>query len=132
MRMRRAWKKIDEKLFFNALSSYAEELQSNQLTSRELVDNYVASLTQAINEGIEASTPVKKSSIYDKSFWTTECSDLVRSARRQRRIYTAQRTQAAWESYVKERNKKGNVIAKAKRAFHRERIREVEKSKEGL
>jgi len=131
-RQRRAWKKLDETKFMNSFSESAETLTALPLTTHEDTNNYAEALTHAINVAIEASTPWSRLSEHSKSFWTPECEQAVKTTRHLRRVYTRERTEEAWEAYTKEKNRKGKVLAKARRTDFRQAMRKAGEKPEGI
>ncbi len=132
IRKRRAWKKLDQSKFFREFDDFADTFASLSLSDREEIDGYVARLSQAISNSIEASTPWLSPSEFSKAYWTPECAKAIKTSRRLRRAYNESRTTNAWKAFTKARNKKGNVIAKAKRAEFREHMRIAGESKDGI
>lgn len=132
VRRRRAWKEIDQKKFLDSLDRTSAPLYSLPLYNREEINRYTDALTNSIKQAINESTPWLRPSSFSKSYWTAECSEAIKLSRRLRRRYNAARTEQAWEAFTRARNKKGNVIAKAKRTEFRQRMREAGESQEKL
>jgi Reverse transcriptase (RNA-dependent DNA polymerase) len=69
--------------------------------------------------------PLKRGSPYDKGYWNQDCRNAVLYTRWLRRLYANQPSPETWELFRKQRNYKGRVLAKAKRDFYRERVKEI-------
>jgi hypothetical protein len=109
----------------NSLLESAEILTTLPLTTYKNINNYAKALTHAISVAIEASTPWSRLSEHSKSFWTPECEQAVKNARHLRKIYTCERTEEAWEMYIKKKNRKDKILTKAKRTDFRQAMREA-------
>jgi hypothetical protein len=131
-RRNRAWKKIDQSVLLKHFANNATSLNEAPLTNREEIDSYVAGLTQAISASIDASTPWLIPSPHSQAYWPQECFEAIYETRRLRRIHTRLHTLEAWNAFTKARNRKGNLIAKAKRAEFRESMRIASESQDGI
>jgi hypothetical protein len=131
-RERRAWKKTNWEKFDKALEEGLNPLRQSQIDTKDQIYQYVDSATQAINEAIASSTPWAKTTEFSKTWWTSECRKAVNDARKARRAYTKYQTTEAWEEYVHTKNRKGKIIAKAKRDDFRQHMHQAGQSQEGL
>jgi hypothetical protein len=122
---KRVWKELDTETFLTALDTKVPNLDKRILYTKEDIDRYVQDLQEGLREAVVASVPLRKGSVYDKGFWTTECLVAVKTTRYFRRSYTRQPTLENWNLFVKQRNSKGKVLAKAKRDFYRQRVHEI-------
>jgi hypothetical protein len=80
---------------------------------------------------IVSSTPWIRTTEFSKIWWTQECRQAVDDARKVRRIYRKTQTMEAWEEYVRIRNNKGKVIARAKRDDFRQHMHQAGQSRRG-
>ena len=124
-RQRRAWAMMDNEKFDTIYRSEIEGLDNRQLQTREDIEEIVTDLTQAIHRAIDGSTPWSRPCSYSKPWWTPECQEVVHQTRRLRRVFTRTQTEEAWQEYLQAKNRKGKVIAKAKRTDFRERMRDA-------
>jgi hypothetical protein len=129
---RRAWKKTDWGKFDEVLTKGLRTLKQDQINTKDQIFQSVARLTQAINRAITSSTPWTRTTEFSKTWWTQECREAVNDARKARRVYTKNQTIEAWEEYVRIKNKKGKIIAKAKRDDFRQHMQQASESQEGL
>ena len=121
------WAKIDLEAFLKAIDNdtQLQGLLSTTLANRESIDLYIAALQSAINRAISLSVPIKRGSKYDKGFWNQDCEAAVRETRKLRRVYSSRPTAQNWENFKNQRNAKGKTLNKAKRAFYREKVKEI-------
>jgi hypothetical protein len=128
----RAWKRTNPEKFIQTFKENLGELETQPLETEQQINQVIASLTQAINTAINTSTPWAKQCEFSNSYWNDECQDAVKNTRKLRRTYTQTHTEVAWREYVSAKDRKGKTIAKAKRAYFRERMREAGESPEKL
>jgi hypothetical protein len=131
-RDRRAWKKTDWGKFDKALREGLKTLEQGQVDTKDQISRSVTYLTQAINMAIASSTPWIRTTGFSKTWWTQECRQTVDDARKARRLYTKNQTTEAWKEYVRIKNNKGKIIAKAKRKDFRQHMYQAGQSQEGL
>ena len=125
---RRNWKALDQEKFLNELDRYSRTLEALlPLTTEEEIDFYTDNLLKAIKGAIEASTPLKRESPFNKPFWTLECRLAVKEARYLRRLYTRDPTEDNWSSFTRQRNLKGKILSKAKQAYYRDTLKKASK-----
>jgi endonuclease/exonuclease/phosphatase family metal-dependent hydrolase len=126
---RRNWKALDLEKFLEALGQQSSALEALlPLNTRESIDLYIEVLIRAIKRAIEASTPLKKQSPFNKPFWTSECRESVKETRYLRRIYTTNPNEVNWLNFTKQRNLKGKTLSKAKQAYYRDALNKTPKS----
>jgi hypothetical protein len=69
---------------------------------------------------------------YSKPWWTLECQEAVRLTRYIRNFYIRTQSQEAWEEYLRCKNLKGKVIARAKTAGFRRHVEKASQTQAGL
>ncbi|KAI0995164.1 hypothetical protein K3495_g13016 [Podosphaera aphanis] len=74
----------------------------------------VTETTEAIQNLITELIPKAKPSKYAKPYWTKECSQVVKDARKARRRWTQLGTEDSWVEYNKATNRKKKQIKKDK------------------
>lgn len=74
-----AWKNIDVEAFQRRLDYRASWLPQEALTGHVLVDEYTEALVNDIRASAFESTPRARRSLYDKAFWTSECTVAVKT-----------------------------------------------------
>ena len=109
-----------------------KRIEYSRITTRAELELVIDHLSEIVQSAIDASTPWSRISDFSKEWWTPECSEAVHRTRSARRTYTKRHTQEAWEEYVSIKNRKGKVIAKAKRDHFRERMRVAGESQEAF
>lgn len=113
---RTQWKKADWEKVNQRLSTKLEELTRSRtpLSTTEAIDQRVAKITRIIHQTAEELIPKVKPSTYAKPYWTTECSRLVKEARKARRRWTTEGSEESWIAYNKATNRKKSQIKKDK------------------
>jgi exonuclease III len=123
--MRRAWEKMDVEKFRTTIRNQTQAIRDRPLKSREAINTAVGEFTQATSIAIASSTPWIKLCRASKGWWTPECRDAIKETRQLRRYAREAQTQEAWQAYIQAKDRKGKVIAKAKRKEFREHMREA-------
>ena len=122
---KRIWKELDTETFLTTLDARILNLDRRILYSKEDIDYYIQDLQEGLQRAVEASVPLRKGSVYDKGFWNIDCLVAVKTTRYFRRSFTRQPTVENWNLFVRQRNRKGKILAKAKRDFYRQRVYEI-------
>ena len=127
---RRAWKRLDHDRFIASIKDNLPDAEN--LNSPEDIDNLTEKLAKAINDTIEVSIPWANFSGYSKSYWTDQCTEAVKSARKAKRVWKRLRTNEAWEAYKHARNHKRSILRRHKTEEHRQRVEEVANTGDGI
>jgi len=115
LRPKRAWAKTNQAVFIRTLQdSQVFRNRNLQLTTQQSVDLLVDQIHDAFQQATEAAVPWKRPSTYSKSFWTQECSQVVRKARRLREQLHNHFTDVTEEEYKTAVHQKKQTIRKAK------------------
>ena len=122
---KRLWNRLNSEIFLSIFDRETSYLSNLPLNSRESIDYYINLLLRAIEMAIDIAVLLKRGSPHDKGFWTQECRNEVLYTRQLRRLYTHQPTIETWNLFRRQRNRKGKILSKAKRAFFRKRIEEL-------
>lgn len=100
--------------------------RARRIDSVEETERYAQEINQAILKAADEATPKRPShSTYAKAFWNADCTSAVKHARRMRNVWITQGTQEAWKDYSQATDKKGKIIAGAKRAQWRQLIHDA-------
>ena len=78
------------------------------------------------------STPWARISQHSKRYWSQECTDTVKDARKLRRVYSENRTWENWESYQHAVDRKGKIVARHGRDTFRETVEGAGRSDKSL
>ncbi|KAI0996003.1 hypothetical protein K3495_g12178 [Podosphaera aphanis] len=110
------WKKVDWDALNKRIAMKLVDFPSNEtsLTTPESIDLRVTQITRVIHESVEELVPKANRSRFSKPYWTTECTQVVKMARRARRRWTKQGTDESWIAYCKATNKKKGQIKEDK------------------
>ena len=113
---RSQWKKADWEEVNRRLALKLRKLSTGhlELNSPESIDQRVSAITQAIKETIKETIPSARPSAFAKPYWTKECSEAVKEARKARRLWTRLGSEESWVEYQKSTNRKKSQIKKAK------------------
>jgi ribonuclease HI len=103
-----------------------------ELRDNESIDEYTQSIIEALNTGIDASTPWSNPSPRSISGFDQECKDICAEVQQLRRRWQRTRLEEDYETYREARNKKGRHIQKILRNTHRHRVEEASASESGL
>jgi ribonuclease HI len=107
-------------------------LTVSQLGNSQSIDEHVNSIINALQNGIDASTPWSNPSPRSIPGFGPECKDICREVQQLRRRWQRTRVDDDYETYRQARNKKGRQIQKTLRNTHRQRVEEASSSKSGL
>ena len=112
---RRSWKKADPDVLSAKLKEYLPQARSMANTAE--IDAYTNDLIRAITQSANEATPERPTSrTYARAWWTPECTEAVQHARTMRAAWLQQGTETAWTTYTQATDRKGKIIASAKRA----------------
>ncbi|RAQ99830.1 reverse transcriptase [Stemphylium lycopersici] len=105
-----AWKAANWEQIRQDLEQKLAGLETRRLETALDIDQAVAELVRTMQETAAAHTREKKQSLYQKPFWTKECSEKVKAARQARRALTQSHSQEAWDRYNQAtRDKKAQI-----------------------
>jgi exonuclease III len=125
---RRCWKKAD----FNAIrQALNDKVPNTQVETNEQIDTRVYEITQALQEAIDQGVPWARASPYAKDYWTEECNEAVREARRTYYGMLREATPYAEQRYKEARNRKIAVIRQHQRDSFRSQVAETTKDAQG-
>ena len=105
---------------------------STELGDKESIDIYVTSIVNALDAGIDVSTPWSNPSPRSIAGFDQECKDICTEVQQLRRRWQRTRQEDDYEAYRQARNKKGRYIQKALRNTHRQRVEKASASQSGL
>jgi ribonuclease HI len=103
-----------------------------ELGDNESIDEYVQSIIEALNTGIDAATPWSNPSPRSIPGFDQECKDICAEVQQLRRRWQRTRLEEDYEAYRAARNRKGRHIQKVLRSAHRHRVEEASASDSGL
>jgi hypothetical protein len=129
-RLRKNWKKLDERLYIKTLGRSLPPLR-RPLTKTAL-DTYTREVTSAIQNAISKAVPDTLPSSHARAGWTEECRTVLAEAKRLKRVHSQHHTAETWEAYRAARNHKARTIHKALRKAHRDRIEQAAESPDAL
>jgi ribonuclease HI len=129
---RRLWAKTDRPLLRRTVDSRLSQMPHTDLTDKDAIDNYVASIVNALNAGIDASTPWSSPSPRSIQGFDQECKDICTEVQQLRRRWQRTRLEDDYEAYREARNRKGRHIKKYLRNNYRQRVEDASTSKSGL
>jgi len=105
---------------------------ASELGTIERIDKHVNSIINALQRGIDASTPWSNPSPRSIPGFGPECKEICHEVQQLRRRWQRTKLDDDYEAYRKARNRKGGKIHKSLRNTHRERVEEASSSKSGL
>jgi hypothetical protein len=103
-----------------------------ELSEKHSIDRYMHSIIDALQAGIDASTPWSNPSSRSLPGFDQECKDICVEVQRLRRRWQRTRDEDDYEAYRVARNSKGRHVQKALRNTHRQRVEEASTSDSGL
>ena len=120
-----AWKNIDGEAFQRHLNHRTTWLPQEALTSHASVDQYTETLVNDIRISARESTPRTRRSLYDKAFWTPECTAAVETASTLR--WRAENSRDSIDKQIARdaTNDKKRVLRQAKSVFFRESMEKI-------
>jgi ribonuclease HI len=133
LRRKRLWTKTNTQLLRQIVKDRIHSIPSAiELKDRDSIDRYVGSIVNALQEGIDASTPWSDPSPRSISGFDQECKDVCREVQQLRRQWQQTRLDEDYEAYRVARNRKGRYIRSTLRNNHRQRVEEASASNSGL
>ena len=129
---KRQWTKTNVELLQTMVKGCLPHVPATELNDRHSIDAYVGSITNALQAGIEASTPWSKPSPRAVPGFDQACKEVCRDVQQLRRRWQQTRQEDDYEAYRVARNWKGRQIKKLLRDTHRQRVTEASASKSGL
>ncbi|KAI1005378.1 hypothetical protein K3495_g2839 [Podosphaera aphanis] len=105
------WDEVNKRLALQLLEKVGD---NNQLKNREAIDRRLDTITNTVKDVVKTLIPRTKPSEFSIPYWTKECSEAVKQARKARRYWTQFKTEGSWIEYQKATNNKKRVIKKAK------------------
>lgn len=120
-----AWKNIDIEAFQRRLDHRATVLPQEALTSKTQVNRYTDTLIDVIRTSAFESTPRARRSLYDRAFWTPECTLATQTASTLR--WRAENTgdPVDKQNARDATNNKKRILRKAKAVFFREVMEKI-------
>ncbi|KAJ3453607.1 hypothetical protein MRS44_017854 [Fusarium solani] len=130
---KRLWAKTDiTKLRHTVEQRLPQLCDSTELNNKESIEGLVSSIVNALEAGIEASTPWSNPSPRSMAGFNQECKQICTEVQQLRRTWQRTRQEDDYEVYRQARNRKGRHIQKLLRDIHRERVEEASSSQQGL
>lgn len=130
---KRMWTKTNLPVLRQTVQEHLSGLNDTvALKDKDAIDELVSSLAQALDAGIEASTPWSNPSPRSIPGFNQECKDICAEVQQLRRQWQRTRLDEDYEAYRQARNKKGRHIRKTLRDTHRQRVEEASASQSGL
>ena len=120
---KRCWKKMDTEILKKALEG--KVFLNPPLESKTQIDTRVYDITQALQDAIEQSTPWTRVSNKANSYWSEECAEAVREARKAFYDHLRENTTTSDERRKEARNRKVAIIRKFKRDSFRSQVTEI-------
>jgi hypothetical protein len=103
-----------------------------ELKDNESIDECVRSIIDALNAGIDASTPWSNPSPRSIPGFNQECKDICIEVQQLRRRWQRTRCEEDYNAYREARNRKGRHIQKTLCSTHRQRVEDASSSASGL
>ena len=130
---KRQWAKTDTVKLKDTLKERLRTApEALKLGKKDDIDTSTRMIVDALQAGIDASTPWSNPSSRSVSWFDRECKDICRSVHQLRRRWRSTRLEDDYEAYRKARNQKGRHIQKTLRHTHRQRVDEASASDSGL
>ncbi|OKL55294.1 hypothetical protein UA08_09424 [Talaromyces atroroseus] len=130
---KRLWAKTNITILRQVTQNHlSKSNDATELSSIESIDGFVSTLVQALNAGIEASTPWSNPSPRSIPGFNQECRDLCTEVQQLRRRWQRTRQDGDYEAYRQARNRKGRLVQKTLRNNHRQKVEEASASPSGL
>jgi hypothetical protein len=130
---KRLWSKTNLPILRQVVQErLARTNEATELRDKESIEGFVCTLVQALDAGIEASTPWSNPSPRSTPGFNQECRDLCAEVQQLRRRWQRTRLGDDYEAYRQARNRKGRLVQKTLRNNHRQRVEEASASPSGL
>ncbi len=98
---------------------------NHSLNSKMMMNERICKVIKMLQEIIEKSTLLTKSSSWAKNFWNSNCSEIVMKSRWLQIVWKTQSTLDAWNDYLKHNDHKNKIIQQAKCAHFRSQMHEL-------
>ena len=130
---KRLWSKTNVKTLRQVVTDRVPpDCDAVELRNEDDIDTLVSSIVNALDAGIDASTPWSNPSPRSIAGFDKECKDICTEVQQLRRRWQQTRLDDDYEAYRKARNKEGRHIQRLLRNTHRQRVEDVSASKNGL
>ena len=129
---KRLWAKTNSTALRQTVKNHLEGNDTGTLSDERSIDNAVSPIINALEAGIEASTPWSNPSPHSIAGFDQECKDMCSHVQQLRRRWQRTRHDDDYEAYRQARNKKGRHIQKLLRNTHRQRVEDASASQSGL
>ena len=130
---KRQWARMDVPILQQTLKKRLPEVPTaTALDGKYSIDQYVEAIVNALQAGIEASTPWSNPSPRSVPGFDRECKDICREVQKLRRLWQKTRLEDDYEAYRRARNRKGRSVKRILRDNHRQRVTEASASDSGL
>lgn len=126
------WAKTNPATLRQTIRDHLASSAAIDLSNEERIDNLVSSIINALNAGIEASTPWSNPSPRSIPGFDQACKDICTEVQQLRRRWQRTRQDDDYEAYRQARNRKGRLIQKTLRKNHRQRVKDASASQSGL
>ena len=130
---KRLWTKTNLPLLRQTLENRIPSVTDiTELKDNESIDEYIQSIVEALDAGVDASTPWSNPSPRSIPGFDQECKDICTEVQQLRRRWQRTRLEDDYEAYRAARNRKGRHIQKILRNTYRHRVEEASASESGL
>ena len=130
---KRLWAKTNPETLRQVVKERLSRLSNApELSGEDDINTFVETIVNALDAGIEASTPWSNPSPRSISGFDQTCKDICTEVQQLRRRWQQSRLDEDYEAYRQARNKKGRHIQKSLRNTHRRRVEEASASQSGL
>lgn len=130
---KRLWAKTDITTLQRTVQQHLPGMcDATELENKDDIDEFVSTIVNALDAGIEASTPWSNPSPRSIVGFDQECKDICTEVQQRRRRWQRTRQDDDYEAYRQARNQKGRHIQKVLRDTHRQRVEEASASQAGL
>jgi hypothetical protein len=130
---RQVWAKTNLPLLRQTVNGRLPQVPyTTELGDKESIDEYVRLIINALNAGIDASTPWSNPSPHSIPGFSQDCKEICAEVQQLRRRWQRTRLEDDYEAYREARNRKGRHIQKTLRNTHRQRVEEASASDSGL
>ena len=128
-RRSRAWKQIDVEKLHKLCENMPQPIDLQDITE---IDAFALSLEKWLQWAVEETMPWKRTHDRSNPYWSDECGEAVKEARRLRRVFTDSQNERDWKAYLHANDCKQKVIRKAKTLEFRKAIDTNAANKGGL
>ncbi|RYO86458.1 hypothetical protein DL762_004740 [Monosporascus cannonballus] len=130
---KRLWAKTNVPTLRQTVQNHLPRLEeAAELRDRKSIDKFVASIVNALNAGVDASTLWSNPPPRSISGFDQECKGMCAEVQQLRRRWQQTGEDEDYEAYRQARNGKGRLIQKVLRSTHRQRVEDAATSQSGL